>query len=98
MTKKKLNEAEVQERLEKFPEWSLKDGKLYREYAFGDFVDAFGFMSSAALVSESLNHHPEWCNVYNKVRVHLSTHDVDGISELDFEWITKTEKLFARYT
>lgn len=63
--------------------WSLVDGKLQKVYIFKDFVEAFGFMTRAALVAESMNHHPEWFNVYNRVRVDLRTHDAGGITELD---------------
>ena len=63
---------------------SLKEGKLHRKFQFSSFVEAFGFMSSVALVSESMGHHPEWFNVYNKVCVELATHEPKGISDLDF--------------
>jgi 4a-hydroxytetrahydrobiopterin dehydratase len=49
------------------------------------FIFAFGFMASAAIVAEKMNHHPEWSNVYNRVTVRLTTHDAGGITELDFE-------------
>ena len=65
--------------------WSVDDGKLHKEFEFDDFVSAFGFMASAALCAERMNHHPEWFNVYNTVRVDLNTHDVGGITELDVE-------------
>ena len=65
--------------------WSVKDGRLHKEFEFDDFVGAFGFMASVALCAERMNHHPQWLNVYNTVRVDLSTHDVGGITELDVE-------------
>ena len=73
--------------------WTLADGKLHRVYAFRDFVTAFGFMTSAALVAESMNHHPEWLNVYNRVVVDLRTHDADGITGLDFALAERMEAL-----
>ena len=69
------------------------EGKLHREFKFQDFVHAFGFMTSAALVAESMNHHPEWFNVYSTVRVDLNTHDVGGISQLDFDLAEKMDAL-----
>jgi len=65
--------------------WALADGKLHRRFVFADFVSAFGFMTQMALVAERMNHHPEWFNVYNQVRVDLTTHDANGITELDIE-------------
>ena len=65
--------------------WTVEDGKLHKEFAFQDFVEAFAFMTGGALCAERKNHHPEWFNVYNTVRVDLSTHDVGGITGLDVE-------------
>ena len=89
----KLNDAEIKSRLADLQNWSLADGKLHREYKFSDFVEAFGFMSSAALVAESMNHHPEWFNVYHTVKVDLATHDVGGISDFDFKLAAQMERL-----
>jgi 4a-hydroxytetrahydrobiopterin dehydratase len=65
--------------------WTVEDGKLHKEYVFADFVEAFAFMTAAALCAERKNHHPEWFNVYRTVRVDLSTHDLGGISTWDVE-------------
>ena len=72
---KKLDEAEIAAMVEKMPGWSVKDGKLHREYKFADFPHAFGMMATAAPAIEKMNHHPEWSNVYNRVTVDLTTHD-----------------------
>jgi 4a-hydroxytetrahydrobiopterin dehydratase len=82
---RKLSEVEIQSRLSALPGWTIADGKLHREFHFKDFVSAFAFMTGVALVAESRNHHPEWFNVYNKVVIDLTTHDVQGLSALDFE-------------
>jgi 4a-hydroxytetrahydrobiopterin dehydratase len=92
----KLSSEDVTTRLAQLQGWSLVAGKLHREYKFVDFVDAFGWMSSAALVAERRNHHPEWFNVYNKVVVDLTTHDAGGISERDFELAADFDKLYGR--
>ena len=65
--------------------WSLVDGRdaITKTYVFANFVDAFGWMTRAALVAEKLNHHPEWFNVYKTVTVTLTTHDAGGLSGLD---------------
>jgi 4a-hydroxytetrahydrobiopterin dehydratase len=73
--------------------WGLVDGKLHKDFQFKDFVEAFGFMSRVALVAESMDHHPEWSNVYNRVVVDLSTHDVAGITSLDFTLAGRIEGL-----
>ena len=82
---RKLTDVEIESRLASLPGWTIVDGKLHREFQFKDFVSAFAFMTAVALVAESKNHHPEWANVYNKVVIDLTTHDVQGISGLDFE-------------
>ncbi len=91
----KLEESQIKEGLQGLSQWSLSDGKLHREYRFGSFVEAFGFMASAALVAESMNHHPEWSNVYQTVKIDLSTHDAGGITENDLEMARRFEKLAA---
>jgi 4a-hydroxytetrahydrobiopterin dehydratase len=85
----KLDGAAIRERLVAVDGWTLVDGKLRRAFQFDSFVAAFGFMASAALESEKMGHHPEWFNVYNRVVVDLATHDVDGISDYDFELAAK---------
>jgi 4a-hydroxytetrahydrobiopterin dehydratase len=82
---RKLTDVEVESRLSQLPGWSIANGKLHREFQFTDFVSAFAFMTAVALVAEAKAHHPEWFNVYNKVVIDLTTHDVQGISVLDFE-------------
>jgi 4a-hydroxytetrahydrobiopterin dehydratase len=84
MTIAKLSEAEIRDRLGQIPAWKVEAGKLRREFAFSDFVAAFGFMTRVALLAEKADHHPEWFNVYNKVRIELTTHDAKGLSERDF--------------
>jgi 4a-hydroxytetrahydrobiopterin dehydratase len=91
----KLSEAEVRARLSEIQGWQLVDGKLQKTFTFGSFVQAFGFMSSVALLAEAMNHHPEWSNVYSRVTIALNTHDVSGISELDFALAKKIEGIVA---
>jgi len=90
---RKLADDQVKSKLEGLDGWSLADGKLRREFKFGNFVEAFGFMASAAIEAEKMNHHPEWSNVYNKVTVELVTHDAKGITELDFRLAEKMNAL-----
>jgi 4a-hydroxytetrahydrobiopterin dehydratase len=92
----KLTEGQITEALAKLPDWKVTHGKLHREYKFADFVAAFGFMSGAALVAQAMDHHPEWFNVWNIVRVDLATHDASGITELDVKLAHAMEELAAR--
>jgi 4a-hydroxytetrahydrobiopterin dehydratase len=92
----RLSDDEIQKKLGSLPEWRREGDKLVRRFQFGTFVEAFGWMSSAALVAEKLDHHPEWKNVYNKVDVELTTHDAGGITLFDFELATKMSELSAR--
>ena len=83
---KKLNELEIQERMNTIdPEWTLKKNAIHREIIFKDFVQAFSFMVSVALIAEKHNHHPNWNNVYNKVTIVLNTHDARDITGKDFK-------------
>lgn len=83
MATERLTDDQIRSALEGLDGWELKDGKLHSEFKFADFKRAFGFMTSVALEAEAKNHHPEWCNVYNRVEVWLTTHDAGGISEKD---------------
>lgn len=75
--------------------WALADGRdaLQKTYTFTNFINAFGWMTSAAIVAEKMNHHPEWSNVYKTVNVTLTTHDADGITELDVKLAQAMDRL-----
>lgn len=77
--------------------WTLHTDKdaITKTFKFSDFVAAFGWMTKIAIWAEKWNHHPEWFNVYNRVEVVLTTHDVDGLSELDVKLATKMDALAA---
>jgi 4a-hydroxytetrahydrobiopterin dehydratase len=81
---RKLSKSEVTKNLAELKGWKLSKGKIKREFEFSDFDEAFAFMTRVALQVERLDHHPEWFNVYNKVRIELVTHDVGGLSNYDF--------------
>ena len=93
MAAKKLTDAQIQENLAQVDGWTIENGKLHKEFQFDNFISAFGFMTQLALVAESLNHHPEWFNVYNRVTIDLTTHDAGGISELDFQWAKQADTI-----
>jgi len=75
--------------------WHMVEGRdaIRKSYVFGNFIEAFGFMTRAALWSEKWNHHPEWFNVYKTVDVTLSTHDAGGLSQLDIKLARKMDAL-----
>lgn len=68
---------------------------IRKSFKFKNFSEAFGFMSRVALLAEKMNHHPEWFNVWNRVDVTLNTHDVGGLSELDFKMAQKMDQFAA---
>ena len=84
---------DILSKLQNHQQWALKENKLYRRLVFEDFVHAFGFLSQVAIISEKMNHHPEWANVYRTVDIYLTTHDVGGISERDFLLMEKIDEL-----
>lgn len=75
--------------------WTMDSNRdaISKTYVFKNFIEAFGFMTRAALWAEKWNHHPEWSNVYKTVNVTLTTHDVDGLSDLDMKLAKKMDAL-----
>jgi 4a-hydroxytetrahydrobiopterin dehydratase len=93
---RKLTNEDIQDALARLPGWTLTGGKLHREYRFGDFVHAFGFMATCATAIEAMNHHPEWSNVWNRVVVDLTTHDAGGITDKDVRLAELLERTAAK--
>jgi 4a-hydroxytetrahydrobiopterin dehydratase len=74
--------------------WKEENNALQRSFEFSNFSEAFGFMSRVALEAEKMEHHPNWCNVYNKVEIHLSSHDAgDIVTEKDRELAKKIDRI-----
>lgn len=88
-----LTDAEIDELLANHPDWERDGDRLRRTFEFGSFVVAFGFMTSVALVSEKLNHHPEWRNVYGTVELAITDHDAGGLSDNDRRWVAMVDAL-----
>ena len=81
---KKLEEAQIQERLGRLPGWTRQGQEISREYQFSDFVGAMAFVNHVADQAEKMDHHPDILVRYNKVKLTLSTHSAGGLTDLDF--------------
>ena len=77
------------------PAWRVENGKLHRDFRFADFNAAFGFMARVALVAETMGHHPEWSNVWNRVSIDLTTHDAGGLTDLDVQLARRIDQLLS---
>lgn len=88
-----LSSDELNAAMRELTGWTIENGKLHRQFQFPSFIEAFGFMSRVALVAESMGHHPEWFNVYNRVIVDLTTHDEGGITMKDVELARRMNEL-----
>jgi 4a-hydroxytetrahydrobiopterin dehydratase len=93
----RLTDAERAALAGSLPGWSLVDGReaISRSFQFGDFSEAWGFMNRVALLAESQGHHPDWSNVWNRVRIELSTHDAGGLTDNDVKLARAIDALLA---
>jgi 4a-hydroxytetrahydrobiopterin dehydratase len=80
------------------PAWTMRDGSLHRALVFTDFSAAFGFMTDVAAVAERLDHHPDWCNSWNKVTIDVISHAARGVTARCVELVTAIEQLAAGRT
>ena len=80
----KLSADEVQSQLSQFDGWSVEDGVLTKDFGFKGFTTAIEFMNHLVPLAEKLNHHPDWSNSYNRVTIHLTSHDARGLTKNDF--------------
>lgn len=94
----KLTEQERTQALEDLEGWSAESERdaISKIFKFKSFIEAFGFMTRVALHAEKMNHHPEWSNVYNSVSITLTTHDADGLTDLDVKLARKIEREAVR--
>lgn len=93
----KMSAAEADVKLQELSGWTREGDKLVKKYQFADFVHAFGFMATAAIGIEKMDHHPEWTNVYNRVSVELSSHDAGGITARDFKLAALLDSFAVRF-
>ena len=88
-----LDQTDLDNFTKKNPSWNIFNKTIKREFKFNNFIEAFGFMTKVALLSESMEHHPNWQNTYNKVIIELTTHDMSGITSNDINLAEAIDKL-----
>ena len=91
-----LQDDELKELVVKIPKWELIDSCIEREFNFDNFIEAFAFMTKIALICEKHNHHPNWENVYSRVKIKLSTHDLGGVTNLDQTIASEINDIFKK--
>tara|TARA_B100000945_G_scaffold12986_1_gene9977 strand:- start:184 stop:471 length:288 start_codon:yes stop_codon:yes gene_type:complete len=88
-----IEQTQLDDFIENNPSWRIDNKTIQKEFKFNNFIEAFGFMSKVALLSEKMDHHPNWQNTYNKVRIELTTHDIGGITISDINLAESIDKL-----
>ena len=88
-----LEKSELEETISKFPKWEYQEESLKQDFIFSDFREAFEFMVQVAEIAESIDHHPDWSNSWNKVSISISTHSAGGLTALDLKFVEKVETL-----
>ena len=86
-----LSDKQLELHLNELNDWTIQNGKLNKVFKFSDFAQAFEFMSLVAIIAETMDHHPEWSNVYNQVEINLVTHSEGGITQLDIDLANKVD-------
>lgn len=94
---RRMDAAAITAALARLDGWVLDETRpaIRKTFTFKGFSSAWGFMSRCALLAEKMGHHPEWFNVYNRVEITLTTHDVGGLSALDFSMAGKMDRFAA---
>ena len=90
-----LTDAQIDDLPQICPNWHISNDRKTIEicYKLADFPASFGFMTEIAIICQAINHHPEWTNIYNKIWIRLSTHDIGGLSDLDIQLAQKIDKI-----
>lgn len=89
------SDAQIEEALDSLPGWSHEGEAIVKSFEFADFNAAMAFMQRTAGPINEMDHHPEWTNVYNRVEVRLSSHDVGGVTDRDVQLARVVERLAA---
>lgn len=85
LSMQKLNEHEIEDRLNELEGWTYTDNAIHTSFEFENFKEAFTLMTRIAFEAETQQHHPDWTNVYNQLEISLSTHDAGGVTDKDFK-------------
>lgn len=80
----KLSELDIEARLQNLPNWLFENDQIVREFQFDNFAQVLPFFTRVTEIAHALNHHPDFLNSFTSCRIALNTHDVNGISDLDF--------------
>ncbi len=91
--RRKVTELEAEVWLAANSGWTIVEGSLHKQFSFPSFAEAMGWMVTAAVFAESMDHHPHWCNVYNQVTVNLKSFDIDALSTWDLALAEKMDAL-----
>ncbi|WP_411895189.1 4a-hydroxytetrahydrobiopterin dehydratase [Winogradskyella sp. A2] len=89
----KLDDSTIEKKLLRFPDWEYHKNAIHAEFEFDNFKDCFSAMSRIAFECEAQNHHPDWTNVYNVLKISLSTHDAGGVTQKDFNLAAAIEAI-----
>ncbi|HKL71356.1 MAG TPA: 4a-hydroxytetrahydrobiopterin dehydratase, partial [Marinilabiliaceae bacterium] len=96
---KPLSEKEVVKFIKNnLKEWTFEDNTIKRDAKFKTFVEAFSFMTQIAMEAEKMDHHPNWSNSYNKVKISLTTDSEKSVTQLDFDLATKIDNIYKKYS
>ncbi|MEQ3656183.1 MAG: 4a-hydroxytetrahydrobiopterin dehydratase [Dokdonia sp.] len=89
----KLTDAQINDRLEEFPDWEYAENAIHTVIEFENFREVFSTMTRIAFECERLNHHPNWSNSFNELSISLSSHDANGVTEKDFDLAAAIEDI-----
>ena len=101
MRPNRMTFTEIEQSADRVPNWLVESTPreaLYLEWKGSNFIETFALMTDVAALAEELNHHPEWFNVYSRLTIRLTTHDVGGLSELDFTMAERIDILIKERT
>lgn len=88
-----MNESTIRKELEFLADWRYSNNAIEKDYSFKNFAEALAFINKVGAIAEKMNHHPELINVYNKVKLRLTTHDAQGVTQKDFDLASAVDSI-----